>query len=144
MHIDIEWCAHGARVVYMHNYGGCVYALSGCQTSLVFLLLLEWTRADPLCCCCWDCLVTSVSPNWMEALLVGALYFCCQVVRISRLPLGTAPSSTRQPLRRFVPHPPVGVLLAPIHNLGRLTDQCVVVTPSSVAEDVSPYSLPFG
>ena len=72
----------------------------------------------------------------MEALLGCALQFYCQVVCISRRLLGIVPSSAHQPLRRFVPHPPVRVLPASSQDLGRQTDQCVaVVTLSSVAED---------
>ena len=49
----------------LYAYGGCVcaygvmcvYASSGQKflDVLVVLLLLEWTLADPLCCCCGDC-----------------------------------------------------------------------------------------
>ena len=45
--------------VYADEGCVCAYGVIGVYASvlgvLVVLLLLEWTLADPLCCCCRDC-----------------------------------------------------------------------------------------
>ena len=48
--------------------------------GLVMVLLLEWTPANPLCCCGRDCRVSSILPSWMAAMLGCVLHFCYHVV----------------------------------------------------------------
>ena len=87
-----ESCVY-AYVVYAYGEV-CVYEYGvmcmHCQASqkslvvLVLLLLLGWTPADPLCCCCGDFWVGSILPSWMTALLdcvllTRVLQFCCHV-----------------------------------------------------------------
>ena len=61
--------------------------------------------------------VPSYHASWM-AVLLGSVLDPLLLPCSSRRPLGIVPSSARQPLGRFVPHPPVGVLPAPSQALG--------------------------
>ena len=138
--MHMEWCAHRKNEVM------CMHCLASQKSlGLVMLLLLEWTPADPLCCCGRDCWVGSILPSWVAAMLGCNLYFCWHVVARGRWGLLPPPPASRwgllppPPASRwgdFVPHPPVGVLPTPRQALGCPTHRCVVVVARSRSRQV--------
>lgn len=74
---DCASCITALGVVCVHRYMERCACAETSQKSLdvVLVLILEWTPADPLCCCGMDCMLSLFHHTKLAALFGSLLHF---------------------------------------------------------------------